>query len=217
MSLPEVLERIALACQRAGRDPKEVRLVAVTKGRTVEEIREKVLRYGAFPLGESRVQEALKKMELLQAEWHLVGSLQRNKAKFAPRFHLIHSLDSLRLAEALEGVGAKAGMRLRVLVEVNLGREPQKHGFLEEELPEALARVREMPHLRGPGPHDRAPHGAGRGGPPHLPETFPARRPLWPARALHGHVPGLRVGGGGGGHHGPDRPGPFCRLKGAWT
>jgi pyridoxal phosphate enzyme (YggS family) len=147
MGLPEVLERIALACRRAGRDPKEVRLVAVTKGRTVEEIREKVLRYGAFPLGESRVQEALKKMELLQAEWHLVGPLQRNKAKFAPRFHLIHSLDSLRLAEAREGVGAKAGMRLGVLLEVNLGREPQKHGFLEEELPEALARVREMPHL----------------------------------------------------------------------
>jgi pyridoxal phosphate enzyme (YggS family) len=147
MGLPEVLERIARACQRAGRDPGEVRLVAVTKGRTVEEIREKVLRYGAFPLGESRVQEALKKMEFLQAEWHLIGPLQRNKAKFAPRFHLIHSLDSLRLAEALEGVGAKAGVRLKVLVEVNLGREPQKHGFLEEALPEALARVREMPHL----------------------------------------------------------------------
>lgn len=147
MGLPEVLERIARACQRAGRDPGEVRLVAVTKGRTVEEIREKVLRYGAFPLGESRVQEALKKMEVLQAEWHLIGPLQRNKAKFAPRFHLIHSLDSLRLAEALEGVGAKAGVRLKVLVEVNLSREPQKHGFLEEALPEALARVREMPHL----------------------------------------------------------------------
>lgn len=147
MGLPEVLERIARACQRAGRDPGEVRLVAVTKGRAVEEIREKVLRYGAFPLGESRVQEALRKMALLEAEWHLIGPLQRNKAKFAPRFHLIHSLDSLRLAEALEGVGAKAGVRLKVLVEVNLGREPQKHGFLEEELPEALARVREMPHL----------------------------------------------------------------------
>jgi len=147
MGLPEVLERIARACQRAGRDPGEVRLVAVTKGRAVEEIREKVLRYGAFPVGESRVQEALRKMALLEAEWHLIGPLQRNKAKFAPRFHLIHSLDSLRLAEALEGVGAKAGVRLKVLVEVNLGREPQKHGFLEEELPEALARVREMPHL----------------------------------------------------------------------
>ncbi|WP_117236688.1 YggS family pyridoxal phosphate-dependent enzyme [Thermus sediminis] len=147
MSLPRVLERIALACRRAGRDPGEVRLVAVTKGRTVEEIQEKVLRHGPFPLGESRVQEALKKMEALPAEWHLVGPLQRNKAKFAPRFGLVHSLDSLRLAEALERVGVREGVRLRVLVEVNLGREPQKHGFLEEELPEALARVREMPHL----------------------------------------------------------------------
>jgi pyridoxal phosphate enzyme (YggS family) len=124
-----------------------VRLVAVTKGRSVEEIQAKVLAHGAFPLGESRVQEALKKMENLQAEWHLVGPLQRNKAKFAPRFALVHSLDSLRLAEALERVGEREGVRLRVLLEVNLGREPQKHGFLEEELPEAVARVREMPHL----------------------------------------------------------------------
>ncbi|MBW6395378.1 YggS family pyridoxal phosphate-dependent enzyme [Thermus sp. SYSU G05001] len=147
MGLPEVLEAMEAACRRAGRDPRGVRLVAVTKGRSVEEIREKVLRYGSFPLGESRVQEALKKMELLEAEWHLIGPLQRNKAKFAPRFALIHSLDSLRLAEALDRVGEKEGVRLRVLVEVNLGREPQKHGFLEEELPEALARVREMAHL----------------------------------------------------------------------
>ncbi|RTH06874.1 YggS family pyridoxal phosphate-dependent enzyme [Thermus scotoductus] len=147
MGLPEVLEAMEAACRRAGRDPKGVRLVAVTKGRSVEEIREKVLRYGSFPLGESRVQEALKKMEVLKAEWHLIGPLQRNKAKFAPRFALIHSLDSLRLAEALDRVGEKAGMRLKVLVEVNLGREPRKHGFLEEELPEALARIREMEHL----------------------------------------------------------------------
>ncbi|RTG91714.1 YggS family pyridoxal phosphate-dependent enzyme [Thermus scotoductus] len=147
MGLPEVLEAMEAACRRAGRDPREVRLVAVTKGRSVEEIREKVLRYGSFPLGESRVQEALKKMEVLKAEWHLIGPLQRNKAKFAPRFALIHSLDSLRLAEALDRVGEKAGMRLKVLVEVNLGREPRKHGFLEEELPEALARIREMEHL----------------------------------------------------------------------
>lgn len=147
MGLPQVLEGIERACRRAGRRPEEVRLVAVTKGRSVEEIRERVLRYGAFPLGESRVQEALKKMAALEAEWHLVGPLQRNKAKFAPRFALVHSLDSLRLAEALERVGAREGVRLRVLLEVNLGREPQKHGFLEEALPEALARVREMPHL----------------------------------------------------------------------
>ncbi len=147
MGLLEVLERVERAARRAGRDPKEVRLVAVTKGRTPEEIRAKVLAYGAFPLGENRVQEALRKMEALGGEWHLVGHLQRNKAKFAPRFALIHSLDSLPLAQALERVGEKLGQRLKVLVEVNLGREPQKHGFLEEELPEALARIREMPHL----------------------------------------------------------------------
>ncbi|KGQ22613.1 YggS family pyridoxal phosphate-dependent enzyme [Thermus filiformis] len=148
MSLPGVLERIAQAAQRAGRSPHEVRLVAVTKGHPVEEIREKVLAYGDFPLGESRVQEALPKMEALQAEWHFIGPLQTNKARFMPRFALVHSLDSLRLAQALNRVGEKEGRPLRVLVEVNLGREPQKHGFLEEDLPEALARIRDLPFLR---------------------------------------------------------------------
>jgi pyridoxal phosphate enzyme (YggS family) len=147
MGLPQVLERIERACRRAGRRPEEVRLVAVTKGRTPEEIQERVLRHGAFPLGESRVQEALRKMERLQAEWHLVGHLQRNKAKFAPRFALIHSLDSLPLAEALAKAAERAQTRLKVLVEVNLGREPQKHGVLEEDLPGLLERLREMPRL----------------------------------------------------------------------
>ncbi|MER3451433.1 MAG: YggS family pyridoxal phosphate-dependent enzyme [Thermus sp.] len=147
MSLPRVLERIAQAARRAGRSPSEVRLVAVTKGHSVEEIREKVLAHGDFPLGESRVQEALLKMGVLSAEWHFIGPLQTNKARFMPRFALVHSLDSLRLAQALNRVGEKERRPLRVLVEVNLGREPQKHGFLEEELPEALARIRELPFL----------------------------------------------------------------------
>ncbi len=147
MSLPRVLERIAQAARRAGRSPSEVRLVAVTKGHSVEEIREKVLAHGDFPLGESRVQEALSKMGVLSAEWHFIGPLQTNKARFMPRFALVHSLDSLRLAQALNRVGEKERRPLRVLVEVNLGREPQKHGFLEEELPEALARIRELPFL----------------------------------------------------------------------
>jgi pyridoxal phosphate enzyme (YggS family) len=87
-------------------------------------------------------------MEALQAEWHFIGPLQTNKARFMPRFALVHSLDSLRLAQALNRVGEKEGRPLRVLVEVNLGREPQKHGFLEEDLPEALARIRDLPFLR---------------------------------------------------------------------
>lgn len=158
MSLPGVLERIEKACGRAGRDPKGVRLVAVTKEHTVAEIREQVLRYGHFPLGESRIQEALPKMEALEAEWHFIGPLQRNKAKFAVRFELIHSIDSLRLAEAVARKALEQGKVQRVLLELNLGREPQKHGFLEEELPQALAQIQALEGLRVEGLMTVAPY-----------------------------------------------------------
>lgn len=158
MSLPGVLERIEKACGRVGRDPKGVRLVAVTKEHTVAEIREQVLRYGHFPLGESRIQEALPKMEILSAEWHFIGPLQRNKAKFAVRFELIHSIDSLRLAEAVARKALEQGKVQRVLLELNLGREPQKHGFLEEELPQALAQIQALEGLRVEGLMTVAPY-----------------------------------------------------------
>ncbi|MGK0618226.1 YggS family pyridoxal phosphate-dependent enzyme [Meiothermus cerbereus] len=147
MSLPDVLARIEQACARAGRDPRGVRLVAVTKEHSVEEIREQVLRFGRFPLGESRIQEALPKMQELEAEWHFIGPLQRNKAKFAVRFDLIHSIDSLRLAEAVARKALESGKVQRVLLELNLGREPQKHGFLEEELPQAMAQIQTLEGL----------------------------------------------------------------------
>jgi pyridoxal phosphate enzyme (YggS family) len=146
--LPEVLERIERAAQRAGRDPRSIQLVAVTKGHTPEEIRSRVLAYGDFPLGESRIQEALPKMEVLQAHWHFIGPLQRNKAKAALRFELLHSLDSLRLAETLSHHAEQAHLQLPALIELNLSREPQKHGFLLEELPGAYARLRELPGLK---------------------------------------------------------------------
>lgn len=148
MSLPGVLERIEKACGRAGRDPQTVRLVAVTKEHPVAEIQERVLRYGRFPLGESRIQEALPKMDELVAEWHFIGPLQRNKAKFAVRFELIHSIDSVRLAETVARKAVENGKVQRVLLEINLGREPQKHGLMEEELPQALAQIRAMEGLR---------------------------------------------------------------------
>jgi len=144
--MAEVLERIEAAARRAGRDPAEVQLVAVTKGRSPEEIRAKVLAYGDFPLGESRVQEALPKIEALPgARFHFIGPLQRNKAKFMDRFVLLHSLDSLRVAEALS---RRLSRTLEVLIEVNVGREPQKHGIAPEELPEFLPAVSELPRLR---------------------------------------------------------------------
>jgi len=148
MALPEVLERIAAAARKAGRDPQEVRLVAVTKGHAPGEIERAVLRYGRFPLGESRVQEALPKIQALPAaRFHFIGPLQRNKAKFMDRFELVHSLDSLRVAEA---IARRAARPVAVLVEVNVGREPQKHGVLPETLPEFLARLQDLPlEVRG--------------------------------------------------------------------
>ncbi|MCL6527385.1 MAG: YggS family pyridoxal phosphate-dependent enzyme [Thermaceae bacterium] len=153
MGIARVLQGIEAACARAGRNPAEVRLVAVTKGHPLEEIQERVLQQGVFRLGESRVQEALPKMKALaQAsptpiEWHFIGPLQRNKAKFAVAFDLIHSVDSLRLAEALGSKALEGGKLQPVLIEVNLSREPQKHGLLEEELGEALPRIRAIPGL----------------------------------------------------------------------
>ena len=147
MGLLEVKAKIEAACQRAGRFVADVRLVAVTKSHSVEEIRDKVLRHGRFILGENRVQEALPKMDELAGEgleFHLIGPLQRNKAKFAVRFDMVQSVDSLRLAEALARKTVEAGKTLPVLIELNLGREPQKYGLLEEELPEVLAQIKDM-------------------------------------------------------------------------
>ncbi len=157
MALPEVLERMAAAARRAGRGPEEVRLVAVIKGRSVEEIREKVLAFGDFPLGESRVQEALPKMEALAGHpFHFIGPLQSNKARFMPRFALVHSLDTEKAARAIQ---RRADRRVSVLVEVNVGREPQKHGVLPEALPDFLARLKELDRLRVLGLMTVAPRG----------------------------------------------------------
>ncbi|ADH64129.1 alanine racemase domain protein [Allomeiothermus silvanus DSM 9946] len=159
MALPQVLERIQAAARRAGRDPGAIRLVAVTKGHPPQEIQDKVLRYGHFPLGESRVQEALPKMAAFPGlEWHLIGPLQRNKVKFCSGFRLIHSLDSLKLAEYMSKKAREMGHTFRVLVEVNLSLEPQKHGFLESQLTHALPRIREMEGLEVQGLMTIAPY-----------------------------------------------------------
>jgi pyridoxal phosphate enzyme (YggS family) len=119
--LASIRERIA----RAGRNPDEVTIVAVTKGFGADVCRE-ALAAGLRALGENRVQEALRKMdEVPGAEWHLIGHLQTNKVRLVGgRFALIHSVDSQHLAEAL----ARAGVSQGVLIEVNVAREPQKSG-----------------------------------------------------------------------------------------
>lgn len=132
-----VHERIAAAARCVGRQPAEVTLVAVTKTKTAPLIAEAIAA-GATDLGENRVQEAAEKIELLcdqrsRVRWHLIGHLQRNKARTAAAlFDMIHSIDNLRLAEALDrhaGEQAPAGRRLPVLLQVNISGEASKEGF----------------------------------------------------------------------------------------
>jgi pyridoxal phosphate enzyme (YggS family) len=141
-NLAAVRERIA----RAGRDPDDVAIVAVTKGFDVAVCRE-ALAADLHMLGENRVQEALGKMELLPgAEWHLIGHLQTNKVRQAAgRFALIQSVDSTRLAEAI----AKVAPSQPVLVEVNASREPQKSGVDPDHALELITAVAGLLDLRG--------------------------------------------------------------------
>lgn len=158
--LPEVLHRIEAACARAGRDPSGVTLVAITKGHDVEEIRRRVLAHGHRILGENRVQEWRAKAEALgqEVEWHLVGHLQRNKVKLVAGVELIHSLDSERLADALEAEGARRDVVFRTLLQVNVSGETRKYGVAPAEA-HALARhVASLGHVTLEGLMTMAPY-----------------------------------------------------------
>lgn len=129
-NLEHVRSRIREAVARSHRDPESIRLVAVTKTVPVERIREAIA-LGLCTFGENRVQEAVPKIDALAAEgceWHLIGHLQRNKVKeVGGRFAMVQSIDSLRLVEAL---APRVKQPLEVLIEVNVGEEPQKTGVL---------------------------------------------------------------------------------------
>jgi len=133
--LAGVEARIAAACRRAGRPRADVTLVAVTKTVPVE-MAALLAELGVSELGESRPQELWKKAAVLPAaHWHLIGHLQRNKIdKTLPFVCMIHSVDSLRLLDALEEEARRQNRSLPVLLEVNASREPQKHGFMPEEV-----------------------------------------------------------------------------------
>ena len=140
-------ERVARACIRAGRDPGQITLVAVTKGVGPAQI-EEAYRLGLRHFGENRVQEAQGKIGQLSlpgATWHLVGHLQTNKARLALGvFDTVDSLDSVRLARALD---QWAGKPLPVLLEVNISGEATKFGFSPQELPGALEEIARLPNL----------------------------------------------------------------------
>ncbi|MEK6609428.1 MAG: YggS family pyridoxal phosphate-dependent enzyme [Gemmatimonadota bacterium] len=151
MDVEAVRARIAQAAARSGRTAEAVQVVAVTKGHPIERVRDAVA-LGFTDLGENRVQEALAKREAwpdAPVRWHLIGHLQRNKARLAVgRFALIHSLDSIRLADALELEAARRNLVQDALVEVNVAREPQKSGAMPEEAEQIVAHAATLPHLR---------------------------------------------------------------------
>ncbi len=129
-----VQDRIRAAASRVGRQASSVTLVAVSKAMPLDVIREGV-EAGITILGENRVQEARDKIAALPhvARWHLVGHLQTNKAKLAIQlFELIHSLDSLKLAQILDRLGQELAKPMRCLIEVNLGGEQSKSGMTED-------------------------------------------------------------------------------------
>ena len=142
--LHTIQERIQLACQRCSRPPQQVRLLAVSKGQLAPKVQAAVVA-GQRAFGENRVMEARDKIALLSdrsLQWHLIGPLQRNKVKRAVElFQMIHSIASWPLAQALVAVQRSLdGPPLPILIQVNIGREPQKQGVAPEEA-EALARA----------------------------------------------------------------------------
>jgi len=147
-NLRSIRQAITRSAERAGRDPGDVVLVAVTKTLPVERIRE-AIRLGLTKLGENRVQEALPKIEEIgpaDVDWHLIGHLQTNKVKFIEgRFRMVQSIDSVGLAEALDH---RLESPLDVLIEVNVAEEPQKTGALPTDLSAVAHAVNGAQHLR---------------------------------------------------------------------
>ncbi|MYD53335.1 MAG: YggS family pyridoxal phosphate-dependent enzyme [Chloroflexi bacterium] len=151
-NLDRVRQRIADACARAGREPSQVTLIAVSKSFPFASIAEAAA-CGHRQFGENRVQEGLTKIEQIEQtaqlesdiDIHLIGHLQRNKARHAGKFASIQSVDTVRLAEA---ISRRLDRELPILLEVNVGQEATKHGFMVEEVPTALEQIQALPHLR---------------------------------------------------------------------
>jgi pyridoxal phosphate enzyme (YggS family) len=149
-----VRSRISQAAVRAGRNPDEVKLIAVTKTIEAEVMRE-AAECGVEDFGENRVQEAQKKVksEALRVKsenirWHLIGHLQKNKAKAAVElFNMIQSVDSMELAEALDSQAKKAGKAQRILLQVKLSNEESKYGILKEKIEDFIEKICGMRNL----------------------------------------------------------------------
>ena len=148
--LNEVRENIQKACEKAGRSPQEVTLIAVSKTKPLFML-EEAYEAGARDFGENKVQEILEKHPKMpeDARFHMIGHLQRNKVKqVLPHAVLIHSVDSYRLAEQISQEAGKLGITAKILLEVNVAKEKSKFGMMPEDVEEMAGQIAALPHLQ---------------------------------------------------------------------
>ncbi len=148
-NLKKVQENIILAAKRAGRNPDDITLIAVSKTKPAEMIKE-VYDCGVREFGENKVQEILQKSEFLPPDisWHMIGHLQRNKVKAViGRAKLIHSVDSVRLAEEISKQAFNSGIVVNILLEVNVAGEETKYGFRPDELNDIFPKIAALPNI----------------------------------------------------------------------
>jgi PLP dependent protein len=148
-SLNRVRNEIAQAAQLSGRSMTDIELVAVTKTHAAEIVRE-AIDAGQTLFGESKVQEARAKIPLLPSNlrWHFIGHLQKNKIRHAlPLFEMIHSVDSLDLAQAIDRIGHEDGLHPRILLEVNVAGEGSKFGFQPDKLRQEMESLMALPRV----------------------------------------------------------------------
>ena len=148
-NLQEVERKIMEACDKAGRAREEITLIAVSKTKPVPMLQE-IYDLGVRDFGENKVQEIMDKYDFVKpVRWHMIGHLQRNKVKqVIDKAVLIHSVDSVRLAKAIEAEAAKKDIVVQILLEVNVAEEDSKFGLKVDEVLPAIEEISTMPHVR---------------------------------------------------------------------
>ena len=159
-NLKQVEENIQKACERAGRDRSEVTLVAVSKTKPISDLME-AYDAGIRVFGENKVQEMTSKWEEMPKDisWQMIGHLQRNKVKYLiPYVNLIHSVDSLRLAQEIDRLAQKNGKVIEILIEVNIAHEDTKFGIDEDELMNLVTEISKLGNINVKGLMTIAPY-----------------------------------------------------------
>ena len=146
-----VRKNIELACERAGRNPEEVTLIAVSKTKPLSDIEEVIATTYTRDFGENKVQEMVDKYEKVSTpvNWHLIGHLQTNKVKYiVDKACLIHSVDSFNLAKTIEKEAVKRNVTANILIEVNVAEEETKFGVRCEEVLPLIEQIKDLPHVK---------------------------------------------------------------------